>query len=54
MAMMPVDESILSVEDAGTADDGFLTNSRLGVMPVAEIEGPACNDPEERPAHCVS
>ena len=39
MAMTPVDESILSVEDIRVADECFLTNSRLGVMPVAEIEG---------------
>jgi 4-amino-4-deoxychorismate lyase len=35
----PVDESFLSVEDIRVADECFLTNSRLGVMPVAEIEG---------------
>ena len=39
MAMMPVDESILAVEDIRVADECFLTNSRLGVMPVAAIEG---------------
>jgi branched-subunit amino acid aminotransferase/4-amino-4-deoxychorismate lyase len=39
IAMMSVDESILSVEDIRVADECFLTNSRLGVMPVAEIEG---------------
>jgi 4-amino-4-deoxychorismate lyase len=37
--MTPVDESLLSLEDIKEADECFLTNSRLGVMPVAEIEG---------------
>jgi branched-subunit amino acid aminotransferase/4-amino-4-deoxychorismate lyase len=27
------------LEDAKTADECFLTNSRLGVMPVSEIDG---------------
>jgi branched-subunit amino acid aminotransferase/4-amino-4-deoxychorismate lyase len=37
--MTRVDESILLLEDIEGADECFLTNSRLGVMPVAEIEG---------------
>ena len=37
--MTPVEESLLSLEDIETADECFLTNSRIGVMPVAEIEG---------------
>ena len=37
--MTPVEESLLSLEDIKEADECFLTNSRLGVMPVAEIEG---------------
>jgi branched-subunit amino acid aminotransferase/4-amino-4-deoxychorismate lyase len=37
--MTQVDESLLSLEDIDAADECFLTNSRLGVMPVAEIEG---------------
>jgi branched-subunit amino acid aminotransferase/4-amino-4-deoxychorismate lyase len=34
-----VEERRLSLEDAKTADECFLTNSRLGVMPVSEIDG---------------
>ena len=37
--MTHVEESLLSLEDLKEADECFLTNSRLGVMPVAEIEG---------------
>lgn len=37
--MTSVDEALLSLEDIKEADECFLTNSRLGVMPVAEIEG---------------
>ena len=36
---IPVAEALLTVEDVETAGECFLTNSRLGVMPVAEIEG---------------
>lgn len=35
---MRVEESFLSLEDVESADECFLTNSRIGVMPVAEIE----------------
>jgi 4-amino-4-deoxychorismate lyase len=35
----PVEEALLSLEDIEAADECFLTNSRLGVMPVAELEG---------------
>ena len=35
----PAGEPSLSAEDAGKADECFLTSSRLGVMPVAEVEG---------------
>ena len=35
----PVEESQLAPEDLETADECFLTNSRIGVMPVAEIDG---------------
>ena len=34
-----VDDCLLSLEDVNQADECFLTSSRLGVMPVAEIEG---------------
>ena len=34
-----VDDCLLSLEDLKKADECFLTSSRLGVMPVAEIEG---------------
>jgi branched-subunit amino acid aminotransferase/4-amino-4-deoxychorismate lyase len=37
--MRQVDESLLSLDEIEVADECFLTNSRLGVMPVAEIEG---------------
>jgi branched-subunit amino acid aminotransferase/4-amino-4-deoxychorismate lyase len=37
--MTHVDESFLTLEDIKEADECFVTNSRLGVMPVAEIEG---------------
>jgi branched-subunit amino acid aminotransferase/4-amino-4-deoxychorismate lyase len=37
--MVPVDESFLSAEEIREADECFLTNSRIGVLPVAEIEG---------------
>jgi len=33
------DESLISLKDVKEADECFLTSSRLGVMPVAEIEG---------------
>jgi branched-chain amino acid aminotransferase len=36
-----VEEIPLMVEDLETAEECFLTNSRLGVVPVAEIEGRA-------------
>lgn len=36
---IPVEESLLTVEDVGKAGECFLTNSRLGVMPVAAIDG---------------
>lgn len=36
---IPVEEIPLTVEDLGPAAEGFLTNSRLGVCPIAEIEG---------------
>lgn len=35
----PVEESQLAPEDLETADECFLTNSRIGVMPVTEIDG---------------
>jgi branched-subunit amino acid aminotransferase/4-amino-4-deoxychorismate lyase len=34
-----VDESSISLDEIDEAEECFLTNSRLGVMPVAEIEG---------------
>ena len=34
----PVEESFISLQDIEAADECFLTNSRIGVMPVAEIE----------------
>lgn len=34
----PVEEAFLSLEDIELADECFLTNSRIGVMPVAELE----------------
>jgi 4-amino-4-deoxychorismate lyase len=37
--MTQVDDSFLLVDEIEGADECFLTNSRLGVMPVAEIEG---------------
>jgi branched-subunit amino acid aminotransferase/4-amino-4-deoxychorismate lyase len=37
--MTPVDENLISFDDIKQADECFLTNSRLGVMPVAELEG---------------
>ena len=37
--MTHVDDCLLSLEDVNQADECFLTSSRLGVMPVAEIEG---------------
>lgn len=36
---LPVEETLLSVDDVENADECFLTNSRLGVMPVVEISG---------------
>jgi 4-amino-4-deoxychorismate lyase len=36
---IPVEEALLTVEDVENAGECFLTNSRLGVMPVAAIEG---------------
>ncbi len=36
---MPVEESLFSCEDLAKAEECFLTNSRIGVMPVAEIDG---------------
>ncbi len=35
----PVEETLLSVDDLENADECFLTNSRLGVMPVTELAG---------------
>ena len=37
--MTHVEECLLSLDDLKEADECFLTSSRLGVMPVAEIEG---------------
>ena len=37
--MTHVEECLLSLDDLKEVDECFLTNSRLGVMPVAEIEG---------------
>ena len=37
METAPVEETLLSLEDANEAEECFLTNSRLGVMPVSEI-----------------
>jgi 4-amino-4-deoxychorismate lyase len=37
--MTPVRESRLSLEEISAAEECFLTNSRLGVMPVSHIEG---------------
>jgi branched-subunit amino acid aminotransferase/4-amino-4-deoxychorismate lyase len=37
--MTPVREGRLSLEDISAAEECFLTNSRLGVMPVSHIEG---------------
>ncbi|HEY5707018.1 MAG TPA: aminotransferase class IV [Terrimicrobiaceae bacterium] len=37
--MTSVEESLLSLNEIKRADECFLTNSRLGVMPVSEIEG---------------
>ncbi len=36
---IPVEEALLTLEDVANAGECFLTNSRLGVMPVAVIEG---------------
>lgn len=36
--MTPVEESFLSLRDIEATDECFLTNSRIGVMPVAQIE----------------
>lgn len=36
--MTTVEETLLSLEDINGADECFLTNSRLGVMPVSEID----------------
>jgi branched-subunit amino acid aminotransferase/4-amino-4-deoxychorismate lyase len=38
-AHIPVEESLLVVEDLETAAECFVTNSRLGVVPVSEIDG---------------
>ena len=35
----PAEESQLAPEDLESADECFLTNSRIGVMPVTEIDG---------------
>lgn len=37
--MTPVEETLPSPRDVNEAEECFLTNSRLGVMPVSEIEG---------------
>jgi branched-subunit amino acid aminotransferase/4-amino-4-deoxychorismate lyase len=37
--MIPVEETLPSVADVSEAEECFLTNSRLGVMPVSEIDG---------------
>jgi branched-subunit amino acid aminotransferase/4-amino-4-deoxychorismate lyase len=37
--MTPVREVRLSLEDISAAEECFLTNSRLGVMPVSHIAG---------------
>ena len=37
--MTPVRENQLSLEEISAAEECFLTNSRLGVMPVSHIEG---------------
>jgi 4-amino-4-deoxychorismate lyase len=37
--MTPIREARLSLEDIGAAEECFLTNSRLGVMPVSQIAG---------------
>lgn len=36
---IPVEEALLTLEDVEAAGECFLTNSRLGVMPVTAIEG---------------
>jgi branched-subunit amino acid aminotransferase/4-amino-4-deoxychorismate lyase len=36
---IPVEESPLVVEDLASSAECFITNSRLGVAPVAEIDG---------------
>lgn len=36
---IPVEESLVVVEDLETAAECFVTNSRLGVVPVSEIDG---------------
>ncbi len=36
---IPVEETQITVEDLETAGECFVTNSRLGVFPVAEIDG---------------
>ena len=35
---VPVEESLLTVEDAGLADEVFLSHSSVGVVPVVEID----------------
>jgi 4-amino-4-deoxychorismate lyase len=39
--MTPVREDRLSLEDVSAAEECFLTNSRIGVMPVSQIQGRA-------------
>jgi branched-chain amino acid aminotransferase len=39
MANIPVEEGPVVVEDLDAAAEGFVTNSRLGVIPVSEIDG---------------
>lgn len=39
LSTTPVEEALLTPEDIATADECFLTNSRLGLMPVRSIDG---------------
>lgn len=41
MNRIPVEETLLTLEDVEKAGECFVTNSRLGVMPVTAIEGQA-------------
>ena len=38
---IPVEERILNVQDLETADEIFLTNARIGIWPVRELDGRA-------------